>query len=199
MSSTASADTLRALLRGGADRLQIAAFLDALAPTARVAEVLTLHGKEVARLYAACAGGGTPTSEDIVPASLGDDKTVIFEGRNSLPVFSSFQKRFARMGTELVGYNHQTMSFVTGPGIFVVKEPHAGADVEGELYFDYTAAPGAIPSGFPAFKPNDSGLSNLVYAHMKDYMRVVAKGVMVGAAYKKGKAENAFFLLAREV
>ena len=132
-----------------------------------------------------------------MPSSLGEDRTVIFEGRNSLPAFTSFQKRFARMGDMIVGYNHQTMSFITGPGIFVVREAHEGSDVPEELYFDYTAIPERIPSGFPAFKRNDSGLSNLVYANMKDYMRAVCTGVMVGAAYKKGKPEDAFFVLAR--
>lgn len=193
-----SSDTnLRTLLRERAGRERIVAFMEGLTPEQRVAEALSLHGREVAELYAACAGGSTPTLEEIVPASLGDDRTVIFEGRNSLPAFSSFQKRFARMGSELVGYNHQTMAFFTGPGIFVVKEPHAGSDVPSELYFDYTAIPGNIPTGYPPFKRNDSGFSTLVYAHMKDYMRSVGPGVMVGAAYKKGKAQSAFFVLAR--
>ncbi len=199
MTSTPSGTNLRGLLRDGAHREAIASFLNGLAPAARVAETLTLHGKEVRSFYEVLAGGTTPTLEDIVPAALGEDKTVIFHGRNSLFAFTSFQKRFARMGTEIVGYNHQTMAFVTGPGLFVVKEPHAGADIESELYFDYTAVPRTLPTGFPAFKANDSGLSSLVYAHMKDYMRVAAAGVMVGTAYKKGKAENAFFILAREV
>ncbi len=199
MTSTAAQANLRALLSATASGDSVTSFLNALAPDARVREVLSLHGSEVARLYDVCGGGATPTLEDIVPASLGDDKTVIFHGRNSLPAFSSFQKRFARLGGEIVGYNHQAMAFITGPGVFLVKEPHAESDVPGELYFDYTAIPAAMPSGFPAFKRNDSGLSTLVYAHMKDYMRVVANGVMVGTAFKKGKAENAFFILAREV
>jgi hypothetical protein len=196
MSEPAST-SLRSLLAERASRERISAFMEGLSPDARLEQAMSLRGKEVAALYVACPGGGTPSLEDIVPSSLGEDRTVIFQGRNSLPAFTSFQKRFARLGGELVGYNHQTMSFFTGPGIFVVKEAHADADVPGELYFDYTATPSKIPTGYPAFKRNDSGLSSLVYAHMKDYMRTVCSGVMVGAAYKKGKAENAFFVLAR--
>jgi hypothetical protein len=199
MSENGSETTLRALLGQGASRERIASYMEALSPAERVAQTQSLHGKEVAKLYTACADGGTPTFEDIVPTSLGEDTTVIFEGRNSLPMFTGFQKRFARMGKDIVGYNHQTMSFITGPGIFLVREAHAGSDVPGELYFDYTGVPNRIPTGFPAFKRNDSGFSNLVYANMKDYMRTVCTGVMVGAAYKSGKAENAFFVLARAV
>ncbi|MBM4358196.1 MAG: hypothetical protein FJ096_08795 [Deltaproteobacteria bacterium] len=197
MSENGPVTSLRALLGEGANRERIASYMEALSPSERVAQTQSLHGKEVAKLYAACAGGGTPTFEDIVPVALGDDRTVIFEGRNSLPMFTGFQKRFARMGKDIVGYNHQTMSFITGPGVFLVREAHASSDVPEELYFDYTGIPERIPSGFPAFKRNDSGLSNLVYANMKDYMRTVCTGVMVGAAYKQGKAENAFFVLAR--
>lgn len=192
-----AATTLKSLLAEGASRDRIASHMEALSPSARIDEAMSLRGGEVAKLYAACAGGGTPTLEDIVPSSLGEDRTVIFQGRNSLLAFTGFQKRFARMGAQVVGYNHQTMAFFTGPGIFVVKEPHGDADVPGELYFDYTAVPERLPTGYPAFKRNDSGFSTLVYAHMKDYMRTVCTGVMVGAAYKKGKAENAFFVLAR--
>ncbi len=202
MSTAAAADaatSLRALLADGAGRERIAAFLDGLGPQERVEQAMALHGRAVAKLYAACAGGPALSLEDFAPAALGDDKTVIFEGRNSLPLFTRFQKRFARMGGAVVGYNHQTMAFVTGPGFFVVEPPSADSDVPGELYFDYTAEPPAIPSGWPAFKPNDRGLSTPVYAHMKDYMRSVARGVVVGAAYKKGKAQDAFFVLARPI
>jgi hypothetical protein len=199
MTTAAAAEShtsLRALLAEGANRDRIASFLDGLSPAERNEEVLALRGREVKRLYEACAGGPTLTLEDFVPASAGDDKPVIFEGRNSLPTFSRFQKRFARMGDQIVGYNHQTMAFVTGPGFFVVKPASAEGDVPGELYFDYTDKPRVIPSGWPTFKPNESGLSALVYAHMKDYMRSVAKGIVVGTAYKKGKSQNAFFVLA---
>ncbi|MBM4376145.1 MAG: hypothetical protein FJ095_13770 [Deltaproteobacteria bacterium] len=195
--SEAASTSLRSLLGERASQERISTFMESLSLEARREQATSLRGKEVAALYTACAGSGTPTLEDIVPSALGDDRTVIFQGRNSLPAFTSFQKRFARLGGELVGYNHQTMSFVTGPGIFVVKEAHSDADVPGELYFDYTATPSNIPTGYPAFKRNDSGISSLVYAHMKDYMRAVCTGVMVGAAYKRGKAENAFFVLAR--
>jgi hypothetical protein len=66
-----------------------------------------------------------------------------------------------------------------------------------EPYFDYTEAPpmSAIPEGWPAFKANDRGFSKPVYANMKDYMRRVARGVMVGKAYKLGVDQKAYFTL----
>jgi hypothetical protein len=70
------------------------------------------------------------------------------------------------------------------------------ADVN-ELYLDYTTEPGGVPARWPAFKPNDSGLSNLVYKNMKDYMREVGRNVFVGAAYKLGKSQGQYFVLAR--
>lgn len=203
MTSTAatssSSTTLRNLLRDHAGRAAIRAHLDGLSPRERVREALTLSGGEVGKLYDACAGGPGLTAEDFAPADAGTDQTFIFEGRNSLPAFNSFQKRFARVPSgQVVGYNHQTMAFVTGPGFFVVREADEGAaDVSGELYFDYTTIPDAFPAGWPRFKRNEAGLSYLVYAGMKDYMRSVATNVVVGRAYKGGKAQSAYFLLAR--
>jgi len=138
------------------------------------------------------------TLEDIVPAA--EKRTIIYEGRNSLPLFSGFQKRFARVaGGAIVGYNHQSMSFVTGPGFFVVQEPSGKGEHAGEPYFDYTAAPPAIPEGFPAYAANEKGFSKLVYMDLLDYMRGAAKGVIVGRAWKRGSPEGSYFVLVREV
>ena len=125
--------------------------------------------------------------------------TVILEGRNSLPMFSRFQKRFYRTepGGLIVGYNHQTMSFVTGPGYFVVQGPEGTGPHPTEPFFDYTVAATTQPEGWPAIKPNDRGLSRAVYANMKDYCRRVARGVLVGKAYKLGVSQDAFFTLTK--
>jgi hypothetical protein len=201
MSSQAAAtstQSLPELLRRGADGAAIRAFLDGLSPADRLDEALSLHGRQVGQLYDAAAGGPALTLDDFVAPDVADETTIIFEGRNSLPAFSRFQKRFMRVSSgQIVGYNHQSMSIVTGPGYFVVKPGRDDADVPGELYFDYTAVPDAFPRGWPAYKPNDAGLSNLVYKNMKDYMRSVASNVVVGHAYKLGKSQGQYFLLAR--
>lgn len=198
--ATASAATsLGELLSERASRDAISGFLDGLSDADRVAQALSLGGKQVGALYQAMADGPALTLEHFVPSSTAEGKTVIWDGRNSLPAFSSFQKRFARVQSgQIVGYNHQTMAFATGPGFFVVRPGSDDADVPGELYFDYTSKPDDTPSGWPAYKPNDRGISNLVYKNMKDYMRSVAKNVVVGEAYKLGKSQKQFFILCRK-
>lgn len=189
--------SLLALLAGGASRETIAQFLDALPAGDRLAQVISVRGSKVGRLYEAVGGGPALTLNDFVPP--GDQGTVIFEGRNSLPAFSRFQKRFARVGTAVVGYNHQTMAFATGPGFFVLREATAGEAHPDELFFDYTTDPPGIPVGWPRFQRNDVGLSKAVYMNMKDFCRPVARGVLVGKAYKLGVAQGAFFTLTRAV
>jgi hypothetical protein len=198
MTASSSTDvgstSLARLLAQRAPSREMAAFLDGLAPDARLREVLSITGSNVGRLYDAVADAEPLTLEEFVPAST--PGMLIYEGRNSLPLFSRFQKRFARVRDGvIVGYNHQTMSAVTGPGFFVVK-PASGQGEHGkEMFFDYTVDPPEVPAGFPAFKPNGSGLSRLVYMNMIDYCRRVARGVLVGKAYKLGVDQKAWFSL----
>jgi hypothetical protein len=192
--AASSATSLVALLDRGGDYAAISAYLDALPYAQRLEQVLSVSGARVGRLYHAVAGGPALTFDDIVPTSTPAGETVIHEGRNSLPMFSRFQKRFVRnTAGVIVGYNHQTMSFATGPGYFVTTE--ADATHPGEIVFDYTQQPSFEPPGWPAYKPNTHLLGRAVYMNMKDYNRRVARGVLVGAAFKNGKAQNAYFTL----
>jgi hypothetical protein len=95
----------------------------------------------------------------------------------------------------VVGYNHQAMSWLTGPGYFAVHAPSGEGEHGGELDFDYTVAPPAEPEGWPGYKPNERGLSRFVYADMHDYVRRVARGVVVGKAYRRGVEQDAYFSL----
>lgn len=189
-----SARPLSALLGSGASSREIAAHLDGLSASARLEEVLAITGSNVGRLYAAVADAPTVTPEEFLPTST--KGTLIYEGRNSLPAFSRFQKRFLRLESGvIVGYNHQAMSFVTGPGYFVVKAANGEGEHGKEMFFDYTVPPPETPAGWPAFKPNDRGLSKLVYSDMIDFVRRVATGVVVGKAYRKGVDQKAYFTL----
>ena len=191
----ASASSLTALIDRRADYPAISAYLDALSSDERLAQMLAVDHGRVSRLYDAVKGGPAVTLDDFFPKSIPDGVTLILEGRNSLPMFTHFQKRFCRRDGVVVGFNFQTMSFVTGPGYFVTT---AGDDTHpGELLFDYTQEPPFIPEGWPAYKPNAKGLSRAVYYNMKDYCRSVATGVVVGAAFKGGAAQNAYFSLTR--
>ena len=186
---------LQQLLDDRASSKDIAAHLDEMPPLERIREVLAVTGRGVKQLYDAVADAAPLSLEDFVKS---DDKdTVIFEGRNSLPMFTRFQKRFARSGDEVVGYNHQTMAFVTGPGYFVVKPPSGDGPHGAELFFDYTVRPRVIPAGWPEFKANERGLSRSVYMNMIDYVRRVARGIVVGKAYKLGVDQKAYFSLSR--
>ena len=172
-----SSSTLVGLVRRRAPREEIASYLDGLGYGARLEQVQSVTGSLVGRLY--------------------DAGTVIFEGRNSLPAFTRFQKRFMRAGETVLGYNHQLMAFATGPGYFVVRPPTPGEAHPDELFFDYTSEPPVHPPTWPEFRPNTAGLSRAVYMNMKDFCRHVAKGVLVGKAYKLGVAQNAYFTLTK--
>ena len=195
--SLAGNESLHRLVENGASQRAIKAHLDGLAPYSRLQEVLGVTGSLVGKLYDAVAGAPALTPLDLVPP--GETGVVILEGRNSLPAFTRFQKRFARVDGKVIGYNHQTMSFATGPGYFVVQPPTPGESHPDELFFDYTVDPPHTghPAGWPPFVSNSNGLSRLVYMHMKDFCRHVAEGVLVGKAYKHGVSQNAYFTLTR--
>ena len=158
--------------------------------------MLAVTGKRVPALYAAVADAPPMTIDDFFPPDTAEGTTLIFEGRNSLPLFSRFQKRFTKKNGVIVGYNHQSNAWITGPGYFVLTA--GDATHPGEILFDYTIEPPFFPSGWPAYKPNASGASRLVYFNMKDYCRRVASGVVVGAAFKGGVAQNAWFSLTAQ-
>ena len=82
---------------------------------------------------------------------------------------------------------------VTGPGYFVVT--HAGEGHAGELLFDYTKDPAFEPSGWPAYRSNDRMGARFVFMDMHDYVRRVARGVVVGSAFRRGIHQNAYFTL----
>lgn len=190
---SATPTSLARLLDADGSARDIESCLDVLSPAARLEEVLAVTGRGVKRLYDAVAGGAAPTLDELLP--VGTEGARIYEGRNSLAAFSRFQKRFVRMGGLVVGYNHQTMSFVTGPGYFLVHAPSGSGAHGKELDFDYTAKPPSEPPGWPSYKPNEQGLSRFVYGHMHDYVRRVARGVVVGKAYRHGKEQDAYFSL----
>jgi hypothetical protein len=197
-SGNGNSGRLRQLLHGGASAAEIAQQLDALRGAERVAEALSLGGRWVRRLYDAAAAAQPLGVDELVPPTAPASATFIYEGRNSLPLFSRFQKRLARVEDgRVIGHNDQTWSVVTGPGYFVLKPPSGSADVPGEPYFDYGEPPGYEPTGWPRYRPNEWGPSLFVFARMKDYLRPVARGVVVGKAFRNGAPLGQYFVLAR--
>jgi hypothetical protein len=186
---------LRTLLRDGAAHADITHHLDALDAHERLRQMLAVKGKWLKALYERMEAGPTFTLEELAPPdSVG--KTLIYEGRNSLALFTRFQKRFLRTQSGvIVGYNHQLMQWLTGPGYFVVQAPDGKPPVPNEPYVDYITEPPEIPQGWPTYKPNSRGLSKLVYGGMHDYLRRVATNVAVGRAFLGDKDRNAYFSL----
>ena len=191
-------ERLVALLRAEPpDRAAIAALFDGLPPAERLAAMTALSGPRLqARLYGAVAGAPPVTLADLVPPDASPLREVIFHGKNSLPAFTLFQKRFCRpprRSDELWGYNHQALAWLTGPGYFVVHEEGGRGSA-----IDYREVPPEHPPGWPEVKPNDRGLSRFVYGGMVDYMRRVARDVFIGSAHRGGKETGNYFVLCRE-
>ena len=196
VAADARAMPLARLLEAGASQEEIAHHVGELSPAERVEQLLDITGKQIERLYEAVAGAPPLALEEMVPWR--HEGTAIFEGRNSLPMFSRFQKRFARVRGRVVGYNHQWTAFMTGPGFFAVELGAKDGPHPGELIIDYTRDPIDAGAGWPKYTPNDRGLSRLVYMNMKDYCRRVGPGVLVGKAYRAGAPLGAYFSLSRQ-
>jgi len=171
---------------------QLAAHLDALDSETRRSEIHALSGKAQKRLWDVCKGAPAFTLEDLVPASLGEGKEVIYAGKNSLAMFTLFEKRMMRKGGEIIGYNFQTMAWFTGPGYFTCLQAK-----DGEILFDYTKVPAQGPTEWPTSVPNTGMFSKLVYGNMNDYNRRVSKDVLIGSAFRNGKDIHSYYVLSR--
>jgi len=182
--------------------------LDELGHSGRVATARGWDGKTLARLYEAAKGHHPLTLEHFVPASIGPLTEVIHHGKNSLPVFTHFQKRFARPPVtegaaesppkELWGFNRQSNEPFTGPGYFVVHAEWAEGQVPGEVAIDYRKVPPGKVASWPEILPNSARLGRFVYAGMVDVMRGISNHVSIGRAWKQGKWMDAWFALVRE-
>ncbi|WP_394830792.1 hypothetical protein LVJ94_30215 [Pendulispora rubella] len=188
---------LNVLLEPAVDLPRLQKILDELGHLGRVDTIRGWDKKTQALLYEAARGFRPVTLDDFVPPSTEPLHEVIHHGKNTLPSFSHFQKRFCKPegdGKELLGYNHQQMSWATGPGYFVVHP----AETEGEVDIDYLRVPSSKPAAWPPIKDNDHGLGRLVYGGMVDVMRGVSQHVSIGRARKNGKFIDAWFVLCRE-
>ncbi len=183
------------------DVAAIAKFLDDLSHEKRVAAVRSLGRISQRVLYKAVDGFLPLELADIVPASAGDFETVRHYGRNSLPAFTHFEKRFCRPKdaqpgepSVLYGFNFQTLAVVTGPGYFVAKQDPKRP----EILVDYNEVPPDHPDGWPGIRRNEVGLSRFVYGFMVDTLRRVSEHVTIGSAARKGRDMGSWFVLCRE-
>ncbi|MSP55052.1 MAG: hypothetical protein EXR69_05525 [Myxococcales bacterium] len=128
-----------------------------------------------------------------------EGEVVIHEGQNSLPLFNVFQKRCmlrtSADGPKVQGYNHQAMSWITGPGHFLVQTDGTTS------WFDYTQVATDAPPEFPPIKANTGFPDKLVYGGMVDKLRKVGARGLIGAALRPLKGElretGDYFMLIR--
>ncbi len=177
------------------DRGAIAHLLDEVGDEGKLNTVMDLGKRELAALFDASADNEPLTLADLVPEETAPLTEVIHEGKNSLALFSRFQKRFCRTPTksgELYGYNEQEMRFWTGPGYFVAHSPP-----EGGVLIDYRRLPDDRPRSWPPIVSNHARLGRFVYAGMIDALRRVSQGVSIGRALRGDRPMDAWFVLVR--
>jgi len=191
--ATSSSASLKLLMQGRPTLAAVAAALEPLSRAERAVQVRALPGRHLGELWTLAQAGGELHVGEVVPPTTDPFKVLIWAGKNSLPAFSIFEKRvFRDQAGRVWGYNHQSMSAFTGPGYFsVVAHPERS----GEVLFDYTRIPDTAPPGWPAIKSNARGISYLVYHQLKDEMRRVCSGVLIGKAFKGGKDMGQYFAL----
>jgi len=180
------------------DLAKVASTLEALTHSERVVAIRSLGKKAQARLWEAAAGRSTDLG-DIVPNDTGATVQVIHSGKNSLPLFTKFEKRFCRVpGDEslLYGYNEGSTRWLVGPGYFVASVDSDRGEV-GVNYYETPPDGGPFPADWPQVRPNERGISRFVYAKMIDYLRKVSDHVTIGRAVRKGKMTSNYFLLCR--
>lgn len=177
---------------------EIDAFFAELDAETCAALVRTIKAKHQRRLWDAAAGRPVRV-DDMVPVDCAPAFEVIHWGRNSLPVFHQFQKRFCRINGEeelLYGYNEGSLRNLIGPGYFVARHDEGS----NSLCVDYHNVPpndADLPKDWPTIETNERGLGRLVFGGMIDYLRKVSGRVFVGRAERGGKLQNAYFLLCR--
>lgn len=186
----------------------IAAYLDGLDGDTRWREASSLDRARQRMLYDKAAqspaldlayfvGDAAPLAE------------VIHDGRNTLPLpapLQRFQKRFCRPragGERLFGYNHNPPPVnLIGPGYFVAI-PTAARPAwtgRGAVVVDYFQVPDAeVAPGWPKVVGNDWRLQRLVYHETRDFLRRVSQHVSIGAAYKRERPLDHYFVLCRRV
>jgi hypothetical protein len=178
------------LNKPGASMAEISTHLDGLDAADRMSECGALSAAQQKHLWELATAAPRPDGGELVPA--GQDKAV-FAGRNSLSMLNHFQKRFARQGVEVSGYNVHPLAWLIGPGYFMVEPGPPGMP----LRFDYSRVPSAAPSGWPRVSDNSSAFARPVYGGLLDEVAWVTADVLIGSAFRGGHALGSYFVLAR--
>jgi hypothetical protein len=185
---------------------QIARYLDGLDGAARWDQVQRLDRDEQRTLYEKAAASPPTRIEDFADGAAPLEE-VIHDGLNTLPLPSPlrrFQKRFCRpersIDARLYGYNEGVTRRFVGPGYFVAI-PTRGTpawEARGAIVVDYYQVPDDnVPATWPEVHPNSWRLQRFVYNETRDFMRKVSQHVTIGAAFKREKPLDHYFVLVR--
>jgi len=186
----------------------IATHLDRLDADARWREVSAL-GRARQRLLYEKAAHAQPIDFDHFVGKAAAREEVIHDGVNTLPLpppLQRFQKRFCRpvpnghREERLFGYNEGPTRKLIGPGFFVaiptLDRPHWSS--RGAVVVDYFQVPdGEVAAGWPRVVGNDHRLQRFVYNQTRDFMRRVSRHVSIGAAFKRERPLDHYFVLCR--
>jgi hypothetical protein len=200
----------------GAGIAAIASHLDGLDGAARWREVRQLDRAHQRALYEKAAHAA-PIDVAHFVGDAAPRAEVIHDGVNTLPLpapWKRFQKRFCRPAPEvgeaggagahaprLFGYNEGPTRRWIGPGFFVAvptgDRPQWSA--RGGVVVDYFQIPdGEVAEGWPRVVANDWRLQRFVYDQTRDFMRRVSRHVSIGAAYKRERPLDHYFVLCRK-
>jgi len=186
----------------------IGGYLDGLEAKARWLEVKQLDRDHQRTLYEKAAHAPAIDITHFV-GSAAPRQEVIHDGVNTLPLptaWQRFQKRFCRpdgngaVQARLFGYNEGPSRKLIGPGFFVAiptaDRPQWSA--RGGIVVDYFQVPdGEVADGWPRVVANDWRLQRFVYHETRDFMRRVSRDVSIGAAFKREKPLDHYFVLCR--
>jgi len=188
------------LIEGPGPISDVSAYLGNLTAPQRWGELCSLSKRCQRTLYLKAEASEPLSLQDFVPAGAPDTTEVVHAGRNSLPMFRDFEKRFARTEGRVYGYNEGSLRGLIGPGYFVIRPTIGAEQARGAVVVDYFEVPqGPVPVGWPDIRPNWKGLQYFVYHKTRDYLRGVAPGITIGSAWKtllgRERALNSYFIL----
>lgn len=168
-------------------------------PTHQLHWMRSLGSRQLRRLWQLADAEPQPLTASELAGAHG--AVQILPGKNHLPIFSWFEKRFATVDGAVVGYNETGwLKRWVGPGHFVVVP---SPDREHELRIDYRLAPPARHPDFPPLHDNLRGwtragpLSHIVYGGLVDVLIRVDTHLLIGRSMTEGASlqAGAFFAL----
>jgi hypothetical protein len=191
-----------------ADIATIGSYLDGLDPGARWSEMKQLDRAHQRALYEKAAHA-QPIDIAHFVGDARPRQEVVHDGVNTLPLprtWRRFQKRFCRpegdtSSARLFGYNEGPSRGWLGPGFFVAvpTADRPAWSARGGIVVDYYQIPdGAVADGWPKVVANDWRLQRFVYHETRDFMRRVSRHVSIGAAFKREKPLDHYFVLCRQ-